>query len=775
MYKIIKTLKDFQECLEHVKSYEYISYDTETTGLNVRKASIVGISVSGKPGCGYYIPIKLWNKEREELEEYGFSKDHSLYITTKELVPTLLRLLQEKKLLMHNASFDIRITKNDLKCDLTNALYADSMLLKHTCDENQPFGMEDLVERNEQALLLPGEVSLCKDVTILKENIKANGGSTTKDNYEIWKADLEILGTYAAKDADLTLRLFNLYSKSLKQQGLEKFFYETEVMPLYKEVTIPMEENGIKLNMPLLEKTSIEISLDIKNLEEKIQEKIKLYSTNIEKDILDKSIKISNKGTFAQALLEKYNIKLPLTKAGKFSITKKNLSEYYNQELSAIQNQVMEFLLGEEPGFSLLAEFEELQRQLYLKSKNEKYVLNINSKDQLGKIFFEEMGETPLSETPGGKPQVNDTFLESISDTNIVAKLLLEYNKLVKIKSSYIDRFLRENEEGLFYPEFKQHGTKSGRYGSDFQQLNRKEDPKDSKLSSLVLKYNNIIRDFFISKKGCSFIDADQSQLEVRVFASDAGDKSLLEVFEKDLDIYSQVAIEAYDLHNKYSASKKDSNFLKKEQPEIRQIAKAATLALRYGCMAFKLSKILNIELEEAELFHIKFFEKFPGVKIAMNKCLELLKRKGYVQSYYGRIRHMQEAKEIFDKYSEDILDYKKNGLICRRYGLSKEEISVIRKKLANYINSALNHPIQSAAASILNISAISINKEFKNKNIKAKIIAQIHDELLIECKDEQIEEAFKLIKDKMENSVKLKGVKLYTDPIICKNYGEAK
>ena len=159
--------------------------------------------------------------------------------------------------------------RNYYGIDLLEDLWVDTGLLVHTVQEEgafgfgNPFGLKSIAIMNQKALGLDIEEAANKEQLELKESIKANGGSVTKENYEIYKADMEILSKYAAADTDLTLRVCNHFLKVLKVEGLEKFFFEEEVMPLYKEVTIPMEEIGVALNLPLLEKTRDDITNDL--------------------------------------------------------------------------------------------------------------------------------------------------------------------------------------------------------------------------------------------------------------------------------------------------------------------------------------------------------------------------------------------------------------------------------------------------------------------------------------------------------------------------------
>jgi DNA polymerase I-like protein with 3'-5' exonuclease and polymerase domains len=238
-YYHVDSIETVNLLIEHINQSEVISYDTETTGLNVRKDQVVGWSISGDIGIGFYMPTQQWNAKAEQLEEctIGGKSAHEI---TKKILPMLL----EKKLVMHNASFDTRITKNFYGVDLLPSLWIDTALLVHTVQEEGAgmgvFGLKPLAISIQKEIGLNVEEAANKEQVELKESIKANGGSTTKECYEIYKADMAVLSKYAAADTDLTLRVCYHFLKVLKEEGLEKFFFEEEVMPLYKEVTVPM-------------------------------------------------------------------------------------------------------------------------------------------------------------------------------------------------------------------------------------------------------------------------------------------------------------------------------------------------------------------------------------------------------------------------------------------------------------------------------------------------------------------------------------------------------
>ena len=233
---------------QHILDSDVIAVDTETTGLNPRKNKIIGWSVSGDEGVGFYLPTLVFDYEKDELVLQEINGK-----STEVISKNLIKLLIGKKLVFHNASFDVQFIKNYFGIDLLPSVYVDTGLLVHTVYEEgafgfgNPFGLKSIAIMNQKELGLDVQEAANKEQIELKESIKKNGGSTTKALYEIFKADLDILSKYASADTDLTLRICNLYLKKLKVEGLEKFFFEDEVMPIYREVTVPMEAHGVDI------------------------------------------------------------------------------------------------------------------------------------------------------------------------------------------------------------------------------------------------------------------------------------------------------------------------------------------------------------------------------------------------------------------------------------------------------------------------------------------------------------------------------------------------
>lgn len=751
-YKIITDVNVYKEALQHIENSDYLAFDTETTGLNVRKDKVIGYSFTGEIGKGYYLPLYFWDVKAEELKPYPLPAP----INPQGLLKSLLK----KELLMWNASFDVRMCKNDLGIDLTDALMADIMLMKHTVEEDGHFSLKKVAIEKQDYIGIDAEKAANEEQLILKENIKKNGGSVTKTNYELYKADMEVIGEYACADVDLTLRLGEFFAKKLEKEGLEDFFYDIEVMPLYKYVTIPMEEGGIRLDLDLINKTRESLVKDMEELEESVIDALMATEEgrNWYADMLAKTYPAKKGGKFGQKVAERFFPDLPRTKSGNYSLGKKVVEKHCRPCKES------GFLLGTaelDP-----STVEEIQNEMHIEAGNKE--INISSKKQMGEIVFDYMGIKPLSTTDSGTPQFNDTMIGELEKQGYEwARKLSNYNKLVKIKGAYIDRFLDAEEYGYFYPSFFQHRTISGRYGSDMQQLPRPKE--EGEQDPVVLKYTNVIRKFFISGDGRIFIDSDYESLEPHVFAHVSGDEGLRDIFRKGHDFYSTIAIATEKLEG-VSADKKAENYLGAINKPLRQKAKAYSLGVPYGMKGYALGKTLEVSTEEAEELIESYLSGFPELRNWMENSENMAKYKGYVESEIGRKRHLPEVKKLHKIHGNKLLDFKYRKKIERKYG--KDEVLKMYRDYKNGLNNAKNFQIQSLAASIVNLAAIEINKELKKRNIDGWVAAQIHDQLVINVPKENSEECKELVQDIMENNYKL-SLDLKAPPELAENMCE--
>lgn len=750
-YITVKNIIDFNKAINHLNSFSYFAYDTETTGLNTRKDKIIGISFSGEVGKGFYVPCYIWNKESQELEEIPNGLDN---------IRKCLEILRKKETIMFNASFDIRITKSNFNVDLTDSLVCDAMLLKHTVEEEGDFALKKIAIKIQNEIGLNVEEDANKEQIILKENIKANGGSVTQGNYELYKADLNIIGEYAAADADLTLRVANYYQNKLENP---EFFFDEEVMPLYKEVTIPMEAHGVMLDLPLIEKTYKEIKLKIEEYHKKILEYI--YQSPEFEDWIKNTANIEfpqkNGGKFAQEYCDYFM--LPIEKKnGKYPLTKKTIANLDSHHFDFFENN------------SPINEEDKCNIQISLYRKENDPLINISSKSQMGDFVFNYLKIKPLSKTDGGKGQFDDSMIEHLATKKIKwANLLSDYNKMIKIKSTYIERFLQNHENGYYYFGYKQHGTISGRFGSDAQQLPRPKE--EGELSPDILYFNNLIRSFFIAEEGRVFIDCDYESLEPHVFAHVSGDDGIKDIFKKGHDFYSTIAIATEKIEG-VSADKKADNYLGKVNKPKRQSAKAYSLGVPYGMSDFALGKTLEIPTEKAKELIEGYLSAYPNLRSWMENSLAKVKKEGKISSEAGRIRHLPRAKELFEKHKDNLLDfhYRRNlqFKLATTMGKKEAEDKVMNayRDYKNALNNSLNFQIQSLSASIVNRAAIAINREFKKRKINAWVCAQCHDQLIFNVPEDEKEKCKEIIERLMTTSTKL-SVDLKAPPCYSKNW----
>ena len=749
---------------QHIIDSDTIAVDTETTGLNPRKDKIVGWSVSGDEGVGFYLPTLVWNFDDDKLELQTIMGE-----STEIISKNLFKLLKGKKLVFHNASFDVQFIKNYFGVDLLPDVWVDTGLLVHTVYEEgafgygNPFGLKSIAIMNQEALGLDVEKAANEEQVELKESIKKNGGETTKVLFEIYKADLDILSKYASADTDLTLRICNLYLEKLKEEGLEKFFFEDEVMPIYREVTVPMEAYGVDLDMELLDNIYSSIVKDLEENKEIVMKSL-LQTSEAKKWVMNTAFDNfppNNKGSWAQKLVQRYSLPLPKSdKTGKYSLTQKNIEELED-------SPAKEFLLNGD--ISVLEEIEVARISMSLwKEKNDGEYINIQSKKHLGEIVFKYMGIKAKSKTRKGQEQFDMTMLEELAKTYAWAENLRIYNKLLKIKSTYVDRFRDRNEDGRYYFYFKQNGTVSGRYGSDAQQLPKPlEEGEDA---PIIMKYVNIVRAFLTAGNGRKVIDADYESLEPHCFASVTGDKKLQEIFDNGYDFYSYVAIQTENLKG-VSADKKADNYLKKLDPVKRNKAKAYSLGVAYGMEAYALKMTLGVDQKTAEGLIKGYLDGFPQLKEWRENSRKQVKDYGYIKNYVGRIRHIPKVKRIYEKFGDRIMDWRFRSQLSEQYG--KDQVLKVYRDYRNGLNNCLNFQLQSLAASVVNRAALKINRKAKELGIDAIVQAQVHDQLIINIKEEEAERFAPYVQDIMENTTKLPGVTLKAPPEIADNWKE--
>lgn len=742
---IVKTYSDVQILWAALERGDKFVVDIETTGLSFRKgALIMGIGICNYTGTeSFYLPVR----------RYDLNSDTVIKLPFHSFGKQLCEKLQGKKIITWNAAFDLPFLEHEFGVPLLTHLWVEGMLLKHCVDEYRPFALKEVA-----ASLFGHDVK--NEQQEMQESIKRHNGSPK----EYYKAEESLLAKYCEQDCVLTSMCVRHYMPLLQKEGLEKFYFEEEVMPLYREVTIPMEQFGVQLDMPLLQQSKEEINQVIEQLETEIQSEIAPHLGLFTKWYLNKEFPLKRTGAFAQKIAHHAGLgpKLPKTKAGRISLNTKSLM------MLDERTPEINYLLNKDYGYVTEDVKLRVQQELFAEL-GQRYIFNLSSKHHLKKLFFETLDEKPLSRTEKGSPQVDDDFISSLHNKYDWCRKLTEYNKLIKIRGTYIERFLEEQINGRFYPRFLQHGTISGRYGSDLQQL-----PRPTGDDTISAQFNDRIRKFFVSDPDWVFIDADYESLEPKVFASVSGDERLQNIFREGMDFYSEIAIRTEKLQG-YSSKKSDDNFLGALSKQKRQKAKSYSLGIPYGMSGYKLSFELGCSVEEADKLVNDYLNAFPDLKAWMEATKKAVLKDGKVKTLAGRVRHMPEAVGLFKKYGPELLDSLEVWKAYKRdLGDEKLYLAMMErhKLLKNYINNGNNFQIQSLSASIVNRAAIGINRFLKFHEIPGTVVCQIHDQIITAVPVQHAEFVRQGVQQLMESAFKL-AVPLLAPAAIATNFYE--
>ena len=348
---------------------------------------------------------------------------------------------------------------------------------------------------------------------------------------------------------------------------------------------------------------------------------------------------------------------------------------------------------------------------------------NINSPKQLGEILFEKLKLSGGKKTKTGYSTAADV-LEKLAPEHEIIRDILEYRQLTKLNSTYatgLAGYIRE--DGRIHGTFNQTITATGRISST-----------DPNLQNIPVRteMGSKIRDIFVPKEGYVFVDADYSQIELRVLASLSGDEKLIESYHSAADIHAATASQVFHVP------------LEEVTPELRRNAKAVNFGVVYGISAFGLSEDLSISRKEALDYINNYFKIYGGVKTFLDKQVADAKEKGYVKTMFGRIRPIPEIKS--------------SNFMTRSFG---DRV-------------AMNSPIQGSAADIMKISMLKVDEALEKSGFDARIVLQIHDELLVEVKEEEAAKVSELVEKAMKEAVSLK-VPLEVDAHIGKTWLEAK
>lgn len=374
----------------------------------------------------------------------------------------------------------------------------------------------------------------------------------------------------------------------------------------------------------------------------------------------------------------------------------------------------------EEYGAVLEAKVNGLMSEIYGLAGEE---FNINSPKQLGVVLFEKLGIPTKKKTKSGY-STNADVLESLADDYPIVSAVLEYRTLAKLKSTYCDGLKKcVAPDGRIHSTLNQTETRTGRISST--EPNLQNIPVRSEVG-------RELRKFFVAKDGCMLVDADYSQIELRVLAHIADDENMLNAFNNGDDIHTITASQVFNMP------------VEMVTPLMRSRAKAVNFGIVYGIGAFSLAKDIGVSNAEAARYIKGYLQNFSGVDRYMNDVIEKAKNDGYVTTLYNRRRYLPELAN--------------SNAMMRKFG---ERV-------------ARNMPIQGTAADIIKIAMIKVYERMEKEGLKAKLIMQVHDELIVEAPEDEKETVCRIVKEEMENACTMK-VKLTADVHYGRSWYEAK
>ena len=590
----------------------------------------------------------------EEVEEVKEAKEffEIVEINNKEQANEYVeKIAAEEKLYYYFEKVEALEHKLIIKKQIKNAyIYLDKKVLVFNFEEFKE-QLKPILE-NDAILKIGHEQKI--DYIILKED-----GINPKN----FMYDVAIAGY-----------LLNSISNAYSLEELARLYLNIEVTEYTGEENIEAEEQ-----------TSLFDEIPEENQDKKINFLYAMYSyviANLESKLTEELQKINNWELFK-------DIEMP---------TSEVLAEMQYVGVYVDQKEIIKF------GEKLKSSLEEFKIDIY-KLANEEF--NINSTKQLGEILFEKLKLPVIKKTKSGYATDVET-LEKLKAEHPIIDKILEYRKLMKLNSTYVEGMIPYINEktGRVHTYFHQTVTATGRLSST--EPNLQNIPTRTELGKKIRKF------FKVDSKDKIFVDADYSQIELRVLADMSKDKIMVDAFNQNEDIHAICASQVFDVP------------LEKVSKQLRSRAKAVNFGIVYGISEFGLAEQIDIKRNEAKKYIDQYLEKYSGIKNFMNETIEIAKAKGYVETVYHRRRYIPELTS--------------NNYMIRKFG----------------DRAAMNTPIQGTAADIMKIAMIKVYNELKNRNLKSKIVLQIHDELLIETYLDEKEEVKEILKTSMENAAKL-------------------
>ena len=570
----------------------------------------------------------------------------------------------------------------------------------------EKYGLTDIPQTEVKA-----EEAQKLDVVENEANIPIKNNDKLYLNFEISDKELKAFAVlidgkvYTSRDADL-------FDDILKNPGLKKYTRGSKALFAYadkKGFEAAAIEFDTELAAYLLNPSEkdysdehlcmiYDVALPVTDDEDKKQ-----YRALAVYDMLCEKLENEIKANEQQKLLEE--IEIPLAKV---------LAKMENVGFAVDRQGIADY------GSMLSQQIDELEKTIYGQAGGQ---FNINSPKQLGKVLFEDLGLPVKKKTKSGY-STNAEVLESLRYDNPIVDNVLRYRALAKLNSTYCEGLLKViADDGRIHSSFNQTETRTGRISST--EPNLQNIPVRTELGREMRK-------FFCAKDGWLLVDADYSQIELRVLAHISGDENMIEAFKNNDDIHAITASQVFNMP------------LEMVTPLMRSRAKAVNFGIVYGIGAFSLGKDIGVSMREASQYIKNYLAHYSGVDEYMKRVVERAKLDGYVETMFGRRRYLPELST--------------GKAMMRAFG---ERV-------------ARNMPIQGTAADIIKIAMVRVDERLKRENMQARLILQVHDELIVEAPEAESEKAAKILQEEMENAVQL-SVPLTADAAIGKTWYDAK
>ena len=334
---------------------------------------------------------------------------------------------------------------------------------------------------------------------------------------------------------------------------------------------------------------------------------------------------------------------------------------------------------------------------------------NINSPKQMSEILFEKMGYTPVRKTKTGNPSTAQDVLEKLKDEAPIVEYILRYRQIAKIQSTYVDGLLKvvDKETGLVHTRYQQTVARTGRLSS--------VDPNLQNIPVRLEEGRKVRKAFVARNKDWKLYSADYSQIELRILAHISGDENLIDIFKRNEDVHSTTAVKIFDLDDKSEVT-----------ANMRRDAKAVNFGVVYGISDYGLSQNLEISRAEAKDYIDTYFERFPGVQNYIDDIIREAKEKGYVETIFHRRRYLPDINS-------------------RNFNI---------RSFAE--RTAMNTPIQGSAADIIKVAMIKVAERLENEKLEANMLLQVHDELVFEVPENELEQLKEIVTETMEEAIDL-------------------